>query len=256
MLKRGLLSLVLVLLISGCGFVRDKPVVAGIEQLNLQVTEGAPYIFGIENPKGRFKSNTFSNLRLELGNNDYARLNFAEFTPNSISDNEVATATMHLTGLKLGKTNLNFMIFYDEGGATKTVSFKLPTKVIGPGINIEIEEKPVFGKTKLRVNQTKIFHAVITNSKDIRYRNGRLKIQPLYDWVKLKELEGYDAYMDGSTLIITTDLPTAKTIPFMVNAVPPAIEAGFSVDVIVEYSSNATEWAGVAKKTIDMFAEG
>ncbi|MBW2981107.1 hypothetical protein KY360_06855 [Candidatus Woesearchaeota archaeon] len=257
MLKKSILATVLicsVLFLSGC--ISDKPKVTGIEQLTIKVTEGIPYVFEVENTEGRwYRTNTFSNLRLELGANDLVRLNYARFIPENISDGEKSAITMHLSGMELGSTKLNFIIFYDDAGKTNSVSFRVPTKVIGPGITVDIEEKPILGKTRLKINETKVFHAVITNNIDIRYRNGRLRIKPLYDWVKLKEIEGYDAYLEGNELIIETDLPTSKTIPFMVNAVPPAIEAGFSVDVVVEYSSNATEWAEVAKKTIEMFAE-
>lgn len=257
MLKRGIsiASLILVLLISGCGILGDKPAIIGLESLTLEATESIPYIFEIENPKGKFKSNTFSNFEIELGANELIRLNFAAVTPDSIADTEKATVTMHLTALELGSEKLNFLVYYDEGGKRKTLNLKIPTKVIGPGISVALEEKATFGKIKLTINETKIFHAVITNSVDTRYKNGRLKIKPLYDWVQLKEIEGYESYMDGNSLVIATDIPTSKTIPFMVNAVPPAIEAGFSIDVIVEYSSNTTEWAEVAKQTVELFAE-
>ena len=258
MLKRGILltSLIVVLILSGCDLLGDKPVVSGLGTLTLKATEGVPYIFEIENPKSKFGSNTFSNFNIELGDNELVRLNYAAFTPDSIADTEKATVTMHLTGLELGSGKLSFIIYYDEGEKRKSMTLKVATKVIGPGITVALEERPAFGKIRLKINETKVFHAVITNSIDTRYRNGRLRIKPLYDWVQLKEIEGYDSYMDGNSLVIATDIPTAKTIPFMVNAVPPAIEAGFSIDVMVEYSSNTTEWTEVAKQTVEMFAEG
>ncbi len=255
MKKREMLSIILMaVFLSSCGIMGDKPEISGINKLTLEATEGAPYIFEISNPESRFSSNTFSNFELQLGDNDFARMDYAAFTPGNISDGEKLTATLHLTAIELGLTNLDFILFYDDGGKTKSISFKVPAEIIGPGINVDLQEKPMFGKMKLNINETKIFHAVITNSIDTRYPNGRLKIKPLYSWVQLKELEGYDSYMQNGTLVIATDLPTSKTIPFMINAVPDAIEAGFSIDVIVEYSSNTTEWAEVARKTIELYA--
>lgn len=256
MAKRGLIGafLLAIIFLAGCDILGDKPKIVGLEKLTLKATEGTPYIFEMRNPKGRFKSNTFSNFTMQLGDNNLVRLNYAGFTPDSISDQEKLSVNMHLTGEELGSAKLVFIIFYNEAGKRKSLSLKVPTRVVGPGINVNLEERSVMGKVRVNINQTKVFHAVITNSIDTRYRNGRLKIKPLYDWIKLKEIEGYDAYMEQGTLIIGTDLPTAKTIPFMVNAVPPAIEAGFSIDIVVEYSSNQSEWTEVAKQTVEMFA--
>jgi hypothetical protein len=255
MIKRGILAVTLILMLSGCGLLVDKPKVIGLERLTLKVTESVPYIFQIENPKTKFTSKTFSNFQVELGANKYVRLNYAGFSKDNITDEETVTINMHMTALEKGTTTLYFIIYYDEEGKTKSMTLKVPTKILGPGIDVEIEEKPILGKTRMRINETRVFHATITNSIDTRYRNGRLRVQPLYGWIKLKELEGYDAFMDGSSLVIETDLPTAKTIPFMIKAVPEAIEAAFSVDVIVEYSSNQTEWAELARQTVEMYAE-
>lgn len=244
---------IVLIMISGC--IKDSPKITVEKDLELKLLQEKNIEVKIKNKENWIGSNLFSDFEISMENDENLLLGKVTFNKTNLSEGESMAFTLPITVKKAGEFEPKFTFKYKDDGKDKQELFTVPLTVKILDISLELDEESYFGRTKVKKERDHTFHIEIKNEEEAMYEYGKIKIKPSEQWITLTGLEGYKGKKEESVLIIPTDIPSSKKVPFKLKANPPATDAGFVLTLSLEYSVDGDEWAEIFSKDIEMHAK-